>query len=300
MKTVAGTNGTSRSCNPLCGFGIGTRAKLLSPVDAPPLGQAATDESGCRLARPLLQAVAIQSVAPSGSAIRGWHLFRSHLFRSWDARRNGHLQLETGEQSGELKMRRRESVRKCTGFDLRGQRRGQCTRNLEPEPWISLSILLLLACAATGCETQAFVTPVNNKNIKIETMNEMLRTVALDSIERETHFFGRPLQIEYWVSIAPRISSGFMEFGGADPLPSSSVPISVSYTCAAETVESARISTVFEAVLGADHGLRTSTFLFQWDGKKWRSQGQLALDELQKTDPSAAEPVRRIMANGGK
>jgi hypothetical protein len=163
-----------------------------------------------------------------------------------------------------------------------------------------MSILLLLACAATGCETQAFVHPVIEKNIKIAAMNEMLRTVALDSIARETHFFGRPLQIEYSVSIAPRISSGFTEFGGADPLPGSSIPISVSYTCAAETIESARISTVFEAVLGGDHGLRTSTFLCQWDGKKWRSQGQVALDELQKTDPNDAERVRRIMASRGK
>lgn len=74
---VACTNGTSRSGNPLCGFGIGTRAKLLSPVDAPALGQAETDEPGCLLARPLLQAVSIQSVAPSGSAIRGQHLFHA-------------------------------------------------------------------------------------------------------------------------------------------------------------------------------------------------------------------------------
>jgi hypothetical protein len=160
-----------------------------------------------------------------------------------------------------------------------------------------LALAAFYAFVLGGCGNEVQSVQFNWDDPKIVAIEPAVRSLADSSIATEEYFHGKPLQLDYCVSIEPRISDGFAEKGETElNLLGTGVPGNLSFTCAAETIGSAQIAVVNEAILGADHELRTGTTLFIWRDGRWQSASDYFLETLEKQDPKTAEQIRKDLA----
>lgn len=164
-------------------------------------------------------------------------------------------------------------------------------------PLLKLAVLTLLL-VLDGCGAAGSPGDFNWDDPKITAMRPAVRQLAEDSIAIEEHHYGRPLQLNYCISIEPRISEGFAERGEGGPnLLETGIEGNLAFTCAAETIAGAQIAVVDEAIMGADHRLRTGTYLFIWRENRWQTAADYELELLEKRDPQAAARTRKTIAS---
>jgi hypothetical protein len=129
-------------------------------------------------------------------------------------------------------------------------------------------------------------------------MKQMIRSMAAETVDRETRWNGAvPREIDYSISLDPRISNGFAESGeGGDNEWGLGVSGNMAFTCAKETIDTVDVAVVNEAVLGADYQMRTDTELLVWRNGRWVSASEVALEMLAATDPAGAARARQLMS----
>jgi len=136
-------------------------------------------------------------------------------------------------------------------------------------------LLRVVTCSSLLC-----VGCTTNERAKIGGLRNKIKLDAADQIRAHAGSKNEVIEVRYFVSIDPRMSSGFVEMGeGGDDFVLG-VPGNIQIIYAKDSIRNAGVAMVCEVIRVRSGELETRFQPYNWNGKSWVSLSESSEEQI--------------------